>query len=137
MMNEKVSTIMSTELQTAGPDDPLSKVIDIFKKHKIHHLPIVEDGKLKGLITTSDLMWSNKSFDEYKNVKIGDVMTTKLATLEPDAKVGTAAQIFLKNWFHALPIVDDQGTLLGIITTFDVLRYNFEKEYPDENWDWL
>lgn len=137
MMNEKVSTIMSTELQTAGPEDPLSNVIDVFKKHKIHHLPIVEDGKLKGLITTSDLMWANKSFDEYKNVKIGDVMTTKLATLEPDAKVGTAAQIFLKNWFHALPIVDDQGTLLGIITTFDVLRYNFEKEYPDENWDWL
>ena len=137
MMNESVSSIMSTKLQTASPDEPLSRVIEIFKKHRIHHLPIVEDGKLMGLITTSDLMWANKSFDEYDQVMIEDVMTTQLATLEPEAKIGSAAQIFLKNWFHALPIVDDQGNLLGIVTTFDVLKYNFKKEYPNEDWDWL
>ena len=136
-MNESVSSIMSTKLQTASPDEPLSRVIEIFKKHRIHHLPIVEDGKLMGLITTSDLMWANKSFDEYDQVMIEDVMTTQLATLEPEAKIGSAAQIFLKNWFHALPIVDDQGNLLGIVTTFDVLKYNFKKEYPNEDWDWL
>lgn len=137
MMNESVSSIMTKKLKTLQPSDPLSKVIDLFKKHKIHHLPIVENGILKGLITTSDLMWANKPFDEYGQVRVEDVMTTKLATLEPEAKIGTAAQIFLKNWFHALPIVDDKGKLIGIVTTFDVLRYNFEKEYPNEDWDWL
>jgi CBS domain-containing protein len=128
---------MSTDLKTAEPEDPLSKVVEIFKKHQIHHLPIIADKKLKGLITTSDLMWANKKFDEYDQVPISDVMTTNLATLEADAKIGTAAQIFLKNWFHALPIVDEQDNLIGIITTFDVLRYTFQKEYPNEKWDWL
>jgi CBS domain-containing protein len=59
-------------------------------------------------------------------------MTHRIAKLELDDKVGTAAEIFLENRFHALPIVDENDHLLGIVTTFDVLKYEFEKEYPKE-----
>ena len=57
-------------------------------------------------------------------------MTTKLATLEPSDKVGSAAEIFLEHLFHAVPIVKD-GELVGIITSFDVMKYEFRKAYPD------
>jgi len=130
MMNEAVSTIMTKELITVEPDDSLAMVLEAFKTKKIHHLPVIKNDELAGLITTSDLMWLNKSFDDYSNMKVGDVMTRKLATLEPNAKIGTAAEIFLENWFHALPIVDENNKLVGIVTSFDVLRYNFEKAYP-------
>lgn len=130
MMNEAVSTIMTKELITVHPDDKLSMVLEAFKTKKIHHLPVIEDGKLVGLITTSDLMWLNRSFDDYSSVQVSDVMTRKLATLEPSAKIGTAAEIFLENWFHALPIVDENELLVGIVTSFDILRYNYNKAYP-------
>lgn len=130
MMNEAVSTIMTKELITVQPDDKLSMVLEAFKTKKIHHLPVIEDGKLVGLITTSDLMWLNRSFDDYSTIQVSDVMTRKLATLEPSAKIGTAAEIFLENWFHALPIVDENELLVGIVTSFDILRYNHNKAYP-------
>jgi len=131
MMNEPLSGIMSTKLVTISPDEPLSAVKELFSNKRIHHLPVVEDGKLIGLITTADLLWLNKGFDEYNTIQVRDVMTTKLATLEPTDKIGSAAELFLLNRFHAVPIVSDH-TLIGIVTSFDILKYEFKKEYPTQ-----
>ena len=129
MMNEAVSSVMSTDLITISSSDTLDKVKEIFRSHKIHHIPVVEAGALIGLVTTWDLWKINKPFEEYKNIVVKEVMTTRLATLEPKSKIGTAAEVFLENLFHALPIVED-GQLVGIITSFDILRYQFLREYP-------
>ena len=59
-----------------------------------------------------------------------DVMTTKLAKLSQHDKIGTAAEIFLDNRFHALPVVKDDNILIGIITSHDVLKYEYVKAYP-------
>lgn len=131
MMNEPLSGIMSTNLITVSPDDPLTLVKDLFSKKRIHHLPVVDNGQLVGLITTADLLWLNKSFEEYENLKVKEIMTTKLATLEPTDKIGSAAELFLLNRFHAVPIVSD-GSLIGIVTSFDILKYEFRKEYPTQ-----
>lgn len=56
-------------------------------------------------------------------------MTKILATIEPIDKVGTAAEVFMEHLFHALPVVDN-GKLVGIVTSFDVLRYEYNREYP-------
>ena len=132
MMNEPVSTIMSTDLVTLGPNDTLEKVRQLFSEKRIHHLPVVEDGNLVGLVTTYDLFKMGKSANEYADIKVSEIMTKKLARLEPSSKVGTAAEIFLENLFHALPIVDGDK-LVGIVTTFDILRYEFRKEYPSSD----
>ncbi|MFM2267623.1 MAG: hypothetical protein RL757_1064 [Bacteroidota bacterium] len=133
MMNEPISSIMTRQVVTVLPSDNLETVKDIFSRKRIHHVPVVEkSGKLVGILTTSDLFWLNKSFDDYEKIRVRDVMTHRIAKLELDDKVGTAAEIFLENRFHALPIVDENDHLLGIVTTFDVLKYEFEKEYPKE-----
>ncbi len=131
MMNEPVSTIMTRNLITVSPEDNLNKVREIFSSHRIHHLPVADNGKLVGLITTYDLFKLGKSHEEYENIKVTSIMTEKLATLEPNAKVGTACEVFLENLFHALPIVDENGMLVGIVTTFDVMKYTHIKEYPN------
>lgn len=131
MMNEPISGIMSTKLITISPDEPLTTVKELFSGKRIHHLPVVEDGKLIGLITTADLLWLNKGFDQYSTIKVREVMTTKLATLEPTDKIGSAAELFLLNRFHAVPIVSD-NSLIGIVTSFDILKYEFKKEYPTQ-----
>lgn len=131
MMNEPLSTIMTREVITAGVYDKLSVARDIFLQNRVHHLPIVEGEKLVGILTTYDLFkLANRQVD-YDNITIGKVMTTHVATLEPDDKVGSAAEIFLENLFHAVPVVKE-GKLLGIVTSFDILKYEFHKEYPTQ-----
>lgn len=132
-MNERISKFMTAEAVTVHPEDSLEVVKHLlFEKH-FHHLPVVDaEGKLKGIITSWDLIKSNKRFEEYGDYKVEDLMTTNVATLGPNELIGAAAMVFLKHLFHGLPIVDDDGKLLGIITTHDILKYEFQKEYPDD-----
>lgn len=130
MMNEAVKTIMTTKLITVSPSSNLAQVRELFLKHKIHHLPVVESRKLVGILTTYDL-WKNKiAPEDYKKALVREFMTSAVAKIGPLDKIGTAAEIFLDNRFHALPVVDEQNQLLGIVTSFDVLLYEFRKEYP-------
>lgn len=133
-MNEKLDKIMTTNLITVGQDDNLSHVRDIFKNNRIHHLPVVEDGKLVGLITTSDLWKLNRVHEEYADILVKEVMTVRLAVLSPKDKIGSVAELFLENLFHAVPIVDEDYQLKGIVTSFDVIKYEFNKEYPNHQW---
>lgn len=132
MMNERLSSIMTKNVVTVSSSDSLDKVKTLlFEKH-FHHIPVVDDGKLVGIITSWDLMKLNKKFEEYGGYKVKDVMTTKVASLGPDELIGAAAMIFLKHLFHGLPIVDNNGTLVGIVTTHDILKYLFLREYPHD-----
>ena len=132
MMNEPLSLIMTRQVITADQNDSLAVARNIFLKNKVHHLPIVEGSNLVGILTTYDLFKLNgshgKSFEE---LTIKDVMTRHVATLEPEDKIGSAAELFLENLFHAVPIVKD-GILQGIVTSFDVIKYEFMKEYPTQ-----
>ena len=131
MMNEPLSSIMTKNVITASPDDKLSVARDIFKKNRVHHLPIVHGTRLLGILTTYDIFKRIESRDDYDRLHIKDIMTTHVATLEPEDKIGSAAELFLENLFHAVPIVKD-GELKGIVTSFDVIKYEFHKEYPSQ-----
>lgn len=130
MMNEYISTIMSTEVITLDVNDNLGRVVDILKKNRVHHLPVVDGKKLVGIVTSWDLLKLNKTFEEYPTINVSDIMTKKVATLEPDMHIGSVAEVLLENLFHAIPIVNDDHELVGIVTAFDVLRYEHDKEYP-------
>jgi CBS domain-containing protein len=131
MMNELVQTHMTTELITLGPENTLGEVRDILINKHIHHIPIVEGRKLVGMVTSWDLFKLGKSADDYKGMKVKDVMTTKVATLDPDQHLGAVAEVLTKHLFHAVPIVNDHNELLGIVTSTDIIRYGHTKEYPE------
>ncbi len=132
-MNEPLSSIMTRDVITADQDDSLSVARSIFLKNKVHHLPIVRGSRLVGILTTYDLFKLNGSHKakNFEDMTIKDVMTTHIATLEPEDKIGSAAELFLENLFHAVPIVKN-GDLQGIVTSFDVIKYEFTKEYPTQ-----
>lgn len=129
MMNEPISSIMTKDVITINSNQSLTDVRKIFTTRRIHHLPVVDDGKLTGIITTGDLWYSETAPADYSRTKVKELMTTKIATLEPQQKIGIAAEVFLENLFHALPVVNGDE-LIGIVTSFDVLKYEFKKEYP-------
>lgn len=135
MMNEFVRDHMTKELITLGPENTLGEVRQILLEKHIHHIPIVggENGrKLIGMVTSWDLFKLGKSADEYGSMKVKDVMTTKVAVLDPDQHLGAVADVLTRHLFHAVPIVNDDQELLGIITSTDIVRYAHTKEYPED-----
>ena len=130
MMNEFVPAIMTTNVITLGPDNTQGEAREILLNRRIHHLPIVEGRKLVGMVTTWDMFKLGKSVEEYAQMKIREIMTTRLATLDPGQHIGAVAETLLEHLFHAVPIVNDHRELLGIVTATDVLRYEYRKEYP-------
>ncbi len=131
MMNEEVRRIMTTNPITVSPHQNLGEVSSILKGNRTHHVPVVDQGKLVGLVTTYDL-WNHLE-ENAKNQKlpISEVMNPNYIKITPKDKVGTAAELFLDNRFHALPVVNLRGELKGVVTSYDILQYTYKKEYND------
>lgn len=138
MMNEKVKVIMTKDPITVGANDTIEKAAEILKKFKIEHLPVIDsEKKLIGILSFYDLWEMNKCHDTYKDILVGDIMTKKVARLNPNDKIGSVAEIFLENLFEAIPIVDDDNVLVGIVTMVDVIWYEYKKEYPRHYGDFI
>ncbi|MFT5166712.1 MAG: acetoin utilization protein AcuB [Saprospiraceae bacterium] len=143
MYNKKLSEIMTTNLVTASPGDTMETVEKVFKNNDFHHLPIIDsDRKLVGILSKSDYLMMCDSMTIFKNINkemqnrrffhsvlIKDVMKKNIAKLKPDNTVMVAAGFFKENLFHAVPIVDDENRLLGIVTTFDLLNLAFSESF--------
>ena len=132
MMNERIYTIMTKDVLTVNPTDSLGRIRDLLFNKGFHHFPVVEGKKLVGIVTSWDIMKRNLKWEETEAMQVQDVMTSQVATLYPEDHVGAAAQVFLKHLFHGLPIVNNDYELVGIVTTHDVLKYEFLKAYPDD-----
>lgn len=134
MMNESIATVMTKNVISISSSETLDSVKDILYKKRIHHLPVVDNDKLVGIITSFDLVKVDSA--DYDKVKVESIMTKKLAYLRAEDKIGTAAEVFLENRFHGIPIVNADHNLVGIITTHDILMHLFDKEYPNHKLNW-
>lgn len=145
MMNRPVSEIMTKKLITVIPTDSLKIVKDIFEQHNIHHVLVVRHLELVGIISKTDFYKAihgarlenpeTAAFENeliYAKFKAEDLMTKNIAKIGPNEKIGTAAEIFLENYFHAIPIVNDDAELVGIVSNYDILKMFFHEAYPDQ-----
>ena len=122
----ELDTIMSTDLETVGPDDSLEKARQIMHGRRIHHLPVVDgNGRLTGLLTLTDVLAATDSFlrdDDSKvhpdEIRVGEVMVTDVVTVDEHAGIRQAALFLEKHRIGCLPVVTD-GELKGIITDTD------------------
>lgn len=143
-MTDKTTTvaqIMSTPVITVKPNDTMSDVQDIFRKHNIHHIPVVDEGKVVGIISKSDYyrllhgftLFKTQKSEQYndaimRSLLAGEAMTRQVATLAPGDSLEMAVGFFRENLFHALPVVD-KGRLIGILTTFDLLTHAYSTPF--------
>ena len=127
-----VSSIMTKDPIFVSPEDTLVSINQIFEKHSFHHIPVVENGELVGMISKSDLSFFKRGFndEEYNKTvedvrlnthKVKSIMVKGLGKLDPNDRINVALDIFTKNVFHALPIVEG-NKLVGIITTHDIIK---------------
>lgn len=129
-----IREVMSRELLIVRKDEKLDRVEEIFQAYNIHHLPVVDEaGQLCGIISRYDQIRSAQySQSELKACCAEDIMTTQVATIGPNDPLHKAAEIFLSNIFHALPVVD-RSQLIGMLTTHDILRFCFNDDLLLEN----
>ena len=137
-MHAPLSTIMTTKLKTVAPSDPITMVKDLFENNRFHHVPVVRFKELVGMVSKTDFLLVKHSplegapldEDVLAKHRVEEIMTTRLAKLSPNDQIGTAAEVLLSNLFHAVPIVED-GELVGLVTTFDILKYSLHQAYPN------
>jgi acetoin utilization protein AcuB len=127
-----VSNLMSTKLITVNFEESIMKASKLMKDNRIQHLPVLKQGRLVGIVSDRDLKEAQPSkattLDIHElyylldKLTVGSVMPPRLFTITSDATVEKAAAIMLKNRISALPVVNPQGDLEGIITKGDVFR---------------
>lgn len=134
--NIPVSTIMTRFPIVVTPGTSIEKIHDIFEENDFHHLPVLSNGKVEGMISKADYVKVSHLIANNFGRKIGlkasgknltakDIMSSPVLQIEPKDSIGLASDIFLSNRLHALPVVDD-GELVGIVTSHDILSYAFE-----------
>lgn len=120
---------MTPDVRVVHPDDSIARLRDVMSEKHIRHVPVIdEDGSLIGLVSERDLLRRAVGLEDEvplslseelsAALKVSDVMTWSVETVEADDDVATAAAIMLDNKYGCLPVLE-QGELAGILTEAD------------------
>ena len=135
-MKEPVSNIMEKDVITVNIDDSIKDVMQVFSQIKIRHIPVVTGDTLVGIISYSDISRLNMNDLEEEDSEVidpalGDISVNQLMkkspiTIRKNNSILEVAEIFANSQFHALPVTDN-NSLVGIVTTTDLIRYMIKK----------
>ena len=114
----QIVNLMTSDPVTIHSHENLSKAKSIMDAGHFRRVPVVEDGRLVGILTERDL----REYSGYlESTRVNAAMRTEVVTVTPYDTVEDAARLMLKHKIGGLPIVAD-GKLVGIVTTSDLLR---------------
>jgi len=129
-----ISKVMTRNVVTIDPNADISQAREIMAKHSFRHLPVVdENNRPIGIVTDRDIRSAlpspplddedcRKEWKRFSKRKLKDIMTKNPVTISPLDTIQDALLLLYKKHFGALPVVDEQGKLIGIISVRDLLR---------------
>ena len=128
-----VTDIMTTEVVTIGLDDTLGEMQKIFEKKKFHHLLVLEEEELLGIISDRDVF---REISPYINTlgedvraletlkkKAHQIMSRNPITVDKDVQIEDAVHVLLENDISCLPVISATKDIEGILTWKDILKY--------------
>ncbi|MDR9404555.1 MAG: CBS domain-containing protein [Halothece sp. Uz-M2-17] len=147
-MSKTVADVMTANPAVVQPDTPLKEAIKVLVEKKISGLPVVnKEGKLVGVLSEADLMWQEtgvnpppyfmfldsviylenpgryeKELHKALGQTVEEVMTDRAISIKTDRPLKEAAHLMHKREVRRLPVVDDAGKVVGIITRGDIVR---------------
>lgn len=126
---ERVDRVMSAAL-SIDLEESVSAVLRMFAEYPIHHLPVLSGQKVVGMLSSADVMKldaflpkTGAASYEYLNqhISMATLMSKPVITIQPHQSLIDAAHSMASHGIHALPVVDAQDRLLGIVTTTDIM----------------
>ena len=135
-----VASVMRAEFASVSSRDRLDLVDDVMKLGQVRHMPVIDDGELTGVVSQRDLLAASLSCaldfagsqrrTFLRSVGVDEVMARNPVTANPDTPLGVAARAMLENRIGCLPVVDDKGRPVGLLTETDLVRgaYDLDEE---------
>ncbi len=133
-----VESVMQREFVSVAPKDRLDFVDDVMKLGRVRHMPVLDEGKLVGVVSQRDLLAASLSlvlaFDfqerrtHMRSVEVAEVMTANPIVVGPTESLRDAAHLMLAHRIGCLPVVEAGGRMLGLVTETDLLRGAYGEE---------
>jgi predicted transcriptional regulator len=122
-----VGDYMTRDVATVSPDDTVGQVAHRIAESEEHSgFPVCEGRHVEGFVAARDLLL------QADHEPIFRVMTTDLLVAHPEMELTDAARVILRSGIRRLPVVDDAGNLVGIISNADVMRSQIERATPSK-----
>lgn len=132
----RVSEVMVDSLVTVSPGDSLQHALSLLEKYQVHELPVVEQGRLIGIVTDGDLKFFTPAFpllpdleelrQTLRELTVAAAMTLEPVSVDPKATLLDAITLMYEHHVGALLVTEDER-LLGILSVSDVLRILIEQ----------
>lgn len=128
----KCREIMTSAVKTATRDMSLRDVAVLMREGDMGSIPVVEDGKLVGIVTDRDIVVRSIAEGKDATSPVGEAMTTEIFSVRPDDFVFEAIRLMGDKQVRRVPVVDDSGALAGIIAMADIaLEMEDEREIAE------
>ena len=138
---QSVGEIMRREFVSLQASDHLDFVEDVMSLGRIRHLPVVDNGKLVGIVSHRDLLANSLSraidFDAkdrrtfLRSVDVSEAMSRNVITVQRQTPIDEAARLMLRHRVGCLPVVNEDGAPIGLVTETDLIRAAYLGEGED------
>ena len=125
----KISELMTKNPCTVTPDTPVSEAARLMKEEDVGILPVVERvggaetrGRLVGVVTDRDIAVRHVAEGRMTDTPVRDVMSGGVKTASPDDNVETVMALMGREQIRRIPVVDERGSLVGVISQADLVR---------------
>jgi CBS domain-containing protein/anti-sigma regulatory factor (Ser/Thr protein kinase) len=119
----KIAEVMTREIKTVDSATKMADVLELFRIARISGAPVIDNGHLVGIISIEDLIKALRDLGRSElKVSVADYMTTNIITIYAFDPIIEALKLFTRTRLGRLPVVDEAGQLVGIITKGDVTR---------------
>ena len=125
-----VAQLMSTDLVTATPETLVEGAARLLMDNDIGSLPIVDGDDLVGILTTTDFVTIVAHSEPKAETTVERYMTTDLVTTTAQVSIRDAADYMVANGCHHLPVVEESGRLIGMISSADLAAYISHEVVP-------
>jgi CBS domain-containing protein len=152
---------MQAQMVTLKPDERLDLADDIMHLGRVRHMPVVDDGRLVGIVSNRDLLAASLTkflnfdpkqrraflrskflnFDPkqrrafLRSVEVSEAMTRDVVTVEPSTSLREAAELLIRHKVGCLPVVKPDGVLVGLLTETDLLKAALVEEGAESSVD--
>ena len=130
MRDVSVARVMSENPVTITPDTSVEEAQTLLELGELHHLPVVEDDRLVGIVSSADLLKLHlleERAETLDRIHVASIMVDSPVTLSHRASLRDAVAKLSLGGFHALPVTGDDGELAGIVTSADLGLYLLQR----------